>query len=63
MSSRIRNQVTFRRKGKHPLPVCNPPPQATPEALSQSWLSISVVQYGAHCCRTSQPTGTLFGGE
>ena len=30
-------KLNFRRKGKQRLPVCNPAPLATPEALNQSW--------------------------
>ena len=30
-------KLNFRRKGKHRLPVRNPAPLATPEALNQSW--------------------------
>lgn len=30
-------KLNFRRKGKQRLPVCNPSPLATPEALNQSW--------------------------
>ena len=30
-------KLNFRRKGKQRLPVCNPAPLATPEAMNQSW--------------------------
>ena len=30
-------KLNFRRKGKHRLPLRNPAPLATPEAMNQSW--------------------------
>jgi len=30
-------KLNFRRKGKQRLPVCNPAPLASPQALNQSW--------------------------
>ncbi len=34
---RVESKLNFRRKGKQRLPVRNPSPLVTPEALNQSW--------------------------
>lgn len=43
-------KLNFRRKGKQCLPVRNPAPLATPEALNQSW-SIDFVHDALTCSR------------
>ncbi len=51
-------KLSFRRKGKQHLPVRNPAPLATPEALNQSW-SVDFMHDALICGRRFQTFNTV----